>query len=107
MLFFWLLYFVLSFLISFAFYKLFSHRWLGFVSTIILFGLLTGIWFIYPGSQEMAPIMSILFLENTIVQSNGYLRLFRPFLLSLFVGFFFGLIYIFSKKRLGSDKRKN
>ena len=104
---FWALYFVLSFLISFAFYKLFSHRGLGFVFSIILFGLLSGIWFIYPGSKELAPIVSILFLENTIVESNGYLRLFRPFLISLFVGLFFSIIYVFLKKRLGFKKRED
>lgn len=107
MLFFWILYFVLSFLISFAFYKLFSYRWLGFVSSIILFGLLSGVWFVYPASKELAPIISILFLENTIIESNGYLRLFRPFLISLFVGLFLSLFYIFFKKRLGSSKRED
>tara|TARA_A100001011_G_scaffold332396_1_gene359455 strand:- start:633 stop:956 length:324 start_codon:yes stop_codon:yes gene_type:complete len=107
MLFFWTLYLAFSFLISFAFYKLFSHRWLGFVLSVILFGLLSGVWFIYPGSQELAPIVSIFFLENTIVESNGYLRLFRPFLISLFVGLFFGLVFIFFKKKLGFRKRKD
>lgn len=107
MIFFWVLYFLLSFLISLAFYKLFSWRKLGFILSIILFGLLSGVWFIYPGSQELAPIASILFLENTIIESNGYLRLFRPFLISLFLGLFLGLIYIFFRKKLNLRKRKN
>ena len=107
MLFFWFLYFLLSFLISFAFYKLFSYRRIGFVSSIIIFGLLSGVWFIYPGSEELAPIASILFLENTIIESNGYLRLFRPFLISLFAGLSFGLIFIFCKKKQGIGKRKD
>ena len=107
MYFFWILYFVFSFFISFAFYKLFSQRGLGFVFSIILFGLLSGVWFIYPGRQELAPIISILFLENTIVESNGYLRLIRPFLISLFAGLFFGLVFIFFKKKLGLRKRKD
>ena len=107
MLLFWIIYFALSFLISFAFYKLFSYRKLGFAISIILFGLLSGVWFIYPGSRELAPIASILFLENTIIDSNGYLRLFRPFLISIFVGLFFSLIYVFLKKRLGISKRKD
>ena len=107
MLFFWGIYFVLSFLVSFAFYMLFSNRKLGFALSVILFGLLSGVWFIYPGSQELAPIFSILFLENTIVESNGYLRLLRPFLISLFVGLFFSLIYFFLKKGLGFRKRKD
>mgnify|MGYP000104482217 CR=1 FL=1 len=107
MLFFWILYLAFSFFISFAFYKLFSHRGLGFVFSIILFGLLSGAWFIYPGSQELAPIISILFLESTIVESNGYLRLFRPFLISLFIGLSFALIFMFFKKKLGFRKRKD
>ena len=107
MLIFWALYFVLSFFISFAFYNLFSFRKLGFIFSIILFALLSGIWFVFPGSQELAPIVSILFLESTIVESNGYLRLFRPFLISIFVGLFFGLIYVLLKKRLGFRKRED
>ena len=107
MYFFWILYFAFSIIISFAFYKLFSKRGLGFVFSIILFGILSGVWFIYPGRQEMAPIVSILFLENTIVESNGYLRLLRPFLISLFVGLSLGLVFIFFKKKLGIRKRKD
>ena len=107
MLFFWILHFLLSFLITFAFYKLFSNRGIGFVSSIILFGLLSSVWFIYPGSQELAPIASILFLENTIIESNGYLRLFRPILIFLFLGLFSSFIYVLLKKRLGFGKRKN
>ena len=107
MLFFWGIYFVLSFLVSFAFYMLFSNRKLGFALSVILFGLLSGVWFIYPGSQELAPIFSILFLENTIVESNGYLRLFRPFLISLFAGLFLSFMYVFLKKILGFKKREN
>ena len=107
MLFFWILYLAFSFFISFAFYKLFSYRRLGLVSSLTLFGLLSGVWFIYPGSKELAPILSILFLENTIVESNGYLRLFRPFLISLFLGLFFSLIFIFVRKKLVLRKRKN
>ena len=107
MIIFWTLYYFLSFLISFAFYKLFSNKTLGFISSIIMFGLLSGTWFIYPGSQELAPIVSILFLENTIIESNGYLRLFRPFLISLFLGLFLSLIFIFFIKKLLLRKRKN
>ncbi len=107
MIIFWTLYFLLSFLISFAFYKLFSRPGVGFLLSIVVFGLLSGVWFIYPGSQELAPITTILFLENTIVESNGYIRLFRPFLISLFFGLFFGLIFAFLRKRLSFKKRED
>ena len=107
MLIFWNLYFFLSILISYSFYKLFTHQILGFIFSVILFALLGGVWFISPGSQELAPIFSILFLENTIIQSNGYLRLLRPLLISLFFGLFFGLIFIYLKKRLSFRKRED
>ena len=107
MLFFWSVYFALSIAISLSFYKLFSHKIIGFIFSVFTFGLLSGVWFIYPGSQELAPIISIFFLENTIVDSNGYLRLFRPFLVSISIGLFFGLIFIFFKRRLSFRKRKD
>ena len=107
MLFFWIFHFLLSFVISYSFYRLLSSKSLGFIIAVSIFGLFSGVWFIYPGSQEFAPILSILFLENTIIESNGYLRLFRPFLISLFLGLFLGLIYIFFRKRLNQRKRKN
>ena len=98
---------MLSFLISFSFYKLFSSKFIGFIAAIIIFALLSGVWFISPGSQKLAPIISILFLENTIIESNGYLRLFRPFLISISTGIFFGLIFIFLRKGLIVRKREN
>ena len=107
MLFFWSVYFALSFAISISFFKLFYSHILGFIFSVTMFGLLSGVWFIYPGSRELAPIVSILFLENTIVESNGYLRLLRPFLISLFAGLSFGLIFIFFKRKLGIGKRKD
>ena len=107
MLIFWIFFFMLSFLISFSCYKLFSSKFLGLVVAIIIFAFLSGVWFISPGSQKLAPIISILFLENTIVESNGYLRLFRPFLISISVGILIGLIFVFLRKRLILRKREN
>jgi len=107
MLFFWSVYFALSFAISISFFKLFSSHILGFIFSVTMFGLLSGVWFIYPGSKELAPIVSILFLENTIVESNGYLRLFRPFLISLFFGLFSGLVFILIRKKLAFRKRED
>tara|TARA_B100001027_G_scaffold215738_2_gene190348 strand:+ start:1620 stop:1943 length:324 start_codon:yes stop_codon:yes gene_type:complete len=107
MLIFWTFYYLISFLISFSFYKLFSSRVVGLLIAVFIFGLLSGIWFIEPGSREFAPIVSILFLENTIIESNGYLRLFRPFLISILLGLFFVIIIILLKMSLGFRKRKD
>ena len=106
MLIFWIFYYLLSFLISLSVYKLFSSRVAGFTVAIFVFGLLSGTWFIYPGNQELAPIASILFLESTIIESNGYLRLLRPFIISTLLGLFFAVILIFINKKLRFYKEK-
>ena len=107
MLIFWIFHFLLSLLISFCFYKLLSSKILGFIIAITVFGLLSGIWFIYPGSQNFAPILAILFLENTILESNGYWRLIRPFLISILLGSFLSIALILFKKRLGFGKSED
>ena len=93
---FWIFYFFLSLMISYSFYRLFSLKFLGFISAVFVFGLLSGVWFISPGSQEVAPIISIFFLENTISESNGYLRLFRPLLIS-FSALILGITFLLLK----------
>lgn len=95
---FWIFYFFLSLMISYSFYRLFSLKFLGFISAVFVFGLLSGVWFISPGSQEVAPIISIFFLENTISESNGYLRLFRPLLISFFSALILGVTFLLLKK---------
>ena len=107
MLIFWTIYFIISFLICFSFFKLLKSKFLRFSSTIFLFGLLFGVWFIYPGSRDLAPIASILFLESTIIESNGYIRLVRPFLAFFFSGLILGLSFILIKRKLNFSKRKN
>ncbi len=107
MLIFWALYFILSFLICFSFFRLFKSKFLRFSSTILSFGLLFGVWFIYPGSKDLAPIASILFLESTIIESNGYMRLVRPFLAFFFSGLILGFSFILLKRKLSFSKRKN
>ena len=64
MIFFWLFYFFINFLISFSVFKILNNKFLGIVLAFLVFGTLSGIWFIYPGSQNLAPIVSIFFLEN-------------------------------------------
>ncbi len=102
----WAIYFILSFLICFSFFRLFKSNFLRFSSTIFLFGFLFGVWFIYPGNRDLAPIASILFLESTIVESNGYMRLVRPLLAFSFSGLILGFSFILIKKKLSFSKRK-
>ena len=107
MTYFWTFYFLLSFLISFSFLKLFSNFFLRYLFFLISLSLLSSVWFIYPGSRDLAPIASILFLESTIIESNGYIRLVRPFLAFFFSGLILGLSFILIKRKLNFSKRKN
>ena len=86
MIYFWILYFLLSLIISFSFYKIFNSSALKILVFSTFFGLSNGVWFVLPGSDTLAPAISILILENTVIESNGYIRLMRPMLVSFFVG---------------------
>ena len=99
MIYFWILYFILSLIISFSFYKIFSSPVLKILFFSIFFGLLNGVWFVLPGSQTLAPAISILILENTIIEGNGYIRLIRPMLVSFIVGFLIAVSFYLVKKQ--------
>ena len=42
-------------------------------------------WYKIPGENDVAPIFTIFFLENTILDDNGIMRLIRPLVLSILV----------------------
>lgn len=104
MIFFFSLYIFLSFLISFAVSKLVKNKFLKILWFSLFFAILTGFWFIEPGSNSFAPIVSIAFLEITIIDSNGFARLFRPLaaliVLTISASLMFYLVkqYFFKKK---------
>ena len=97
MTFFWLIYFLLTFLISFLLTKLFETKFMKILIFSFSFALMVGIWFKSPGDSSIAPILSILLLESSILEGNGLSRIFRPFLITAF----FSLIvsYMFIKKK--------
>ncbi len=99
MIFFWLFYFFINFLISFSVFKILNNKFLGIVLAFLVFGTLSGIWFIYPGSQNLAPIVSIFFLENTIVESNGLIRLLRPLFFLNLILLIFGIVIFFLMRK--------
>ena len=99
MIFFWLFYFFLNFLISLSVFKILNNKFLGIVLAFLVFGTLSGIWFIYPGSQNLAPIVSIFFLENTIVESNGLIRLLRPLFFLNSILLIFGIVIFFLMRK--------
>lgn len=97
---FWFLYYFILFGICILFIKFIKNKFLRFFFTPIIFGLFGSIWFKSPGSLDLAPIFSILFLEASIIDSNGYFRLIRPMI--SFILFLQGmslLYYFFNKNK--------
>ena len=97
MIFFWVLYFLISFFISYLLSLLVDNR----ILKAIIFGLslssMCAVWFKIPGSDNIAPIISIFLLETTILDSNGIVRVFRPLGLISFL-FIIVALFMFKKK---------
>ncbi len=75
---FWIAYFFLSLLICLFVSKLFNNFYLRFTIFLILMTCLCSFWFVKPGNMELAPIFSIILLENSISDNNGLIRVIRP-----------------------------
>ena len=88
----WLIYIFISLLISILVRNLFQ----GFIKKRVffsfIFSLLATSWFIYPGTQEVSPILSILIVEIIEGDSLNMMRLIRPFLFLFSILFFIDLI---------------
>ncbi|MAV58968.1 MAG: hypothetical protein CMG07_03340 [Candidatus Marinimicrobia bacterium] len=83
--------FSICFCHKFSFCNSYKKKTLKIFIFAFIFGTLSGVWFVEPGNLNLAPIISILFLENTILSSNGVLRLIRPmagFILLSFLTYF-------------------
>ena len=97
--FFWIIYLTFSLTIAFLFSMLVKKRLLKFLLFFISLGLLSAIWFKNPGSSEIAPVISIFFLENTILENQGIMRLIRPLSLFALIGFITSILFwIFKSK---------
>ena len=97
MIFFWILYLSLSLIISFLLTSFIKKRLLKVLVFSISFSLISSLWFKSPGDATLVPIISIFFLENTILESNGLWRIIRP--LSLFFVITFILSIFFWKNK--------
>lgn len=95
---FWIFYYILLILICYLFTKFNKNKFINFFFIPIIFGVFGAIWFSTPGNSELAPIISIMFLELSIIEPNGLERLLRPMI--AFIIFFqvFSLIYYLYKK---------
>ena len=94
----WLLYYFSLILVCYLFSKILSNKFIKFFFIPVLFGIFGSLWFIEPGSNEVAPIVSIIFLESSILDSNGNNRLLRPMVSFVFVFQIISLVYYFSTK---------
>ena len=103
MTFFWLYYYLLLIIICYFFIKTIKNKFLVYFFTPVLFGFFGAVWFAKPESFNLAPIFSILFLELSIIESNGMSRLLRPLITSIFILQLFSLLIYFYQKKI---KRK-
>lgn len=94
----WLLYYFSLILVCYLFSKILSNKFIKFFFIPVLFGIFGSFWFIEPGSNEVAPIVSIIFLESSILDSNGNNRLLRPMVSFVFVFQIISLVYYFTTK---------
>ena len=80
----WTINFLLAFVMALMIRKLFSNKILKRISYAVFLSSFITMWFLYPGSRDMAPIFSIYLMD---ILENGNLiqmRLVRP-LLSVFL----------------------
>lgn len=97
---FWIFYFLTSFAISFLLSMIVKKRTLKILIFSFSLSIMISFWFKNPGDNNLAPILSIFFLESTILEENGLMRLIRPFsFTALFVTV---LTFIFWKKNTKS-----
>jgi len=86
------LYIVLSIFLAYLCSLLFKSNMNKALIFSFIFSFFGSLWFREPGSDEIAPIISIFLLEMSILESNGLERIVRPFIFSFvvsFAGYFF------------------
>ena len=97
---FWFFYYLGLILICYSLSKFIDNKFIRFFFIPVIFGIFGSFWFIEPGRTEIAPIISILFLESSILESNGINRLIRPAISFIFLLEFISLIYYFYTKKI-------
>jgi len=94
---FWIIYTLFSLILSYLFMKIFDNFYIKLIVYILSLALFMSVWFISPGNSEMAPVLSIFLMELFFVESNGFERLLRSFLLFFGTSSLLSLIIIFLK----------
>ena len=99
MILFLIFYYLVLILTCYSLSKFIDNKFVRFFFIPIIFGIFGSFWFIEPGGNEIAPIISILFLESSILESNGINRLIRPLISFTFLIELISLIYYFYTKK--------
>tara|TARA_B100000989_G_scaffold149021_1_gene111107 strand:+ start:150 stop:461 length:312 start_codon:yes stop_codon:yes gene_type:complete len=103
MIFFWFFYYLVLIFICFSLSKLIQKKNIKYFLIPFIFGVFGSLWYVEPGKNEIAPIISILFLELSILESNGINRLLRPALSFILFLEFISLISYFIRKRFSKS----
>ena len=99
MILFLIFYYLVLILTCYSLSKFIDNKFVRFFFIPIIFGIFGSFWFIEPGGNEIAPIISILFLESSILESNGINRLIRPLISFTFLIELISLNYYFYRKK--------
>ena len=100
---FWIFYYLILIFICYALSKVIQNKFIKYFLIPIVFGLFGSFWYLEPGKNEIAPTISILFLELSIIESNGIERLLRPIISLIFFLELISLIYYFTHKRFSKS----
>ena len=88
----WFLNLLLALIIAMIIRKLFSNIILKRLSYALFLSLFITFWFLYPGSEDFAPILSIYLLDLIESESFIQMRLIRPFTLVFFLILFLDFV---------------
>ncbi len=91
------IYLLLSILISYLLTLFSSTRFLKILIFSLSLSLFSTFWFSIPGGSALAPIISVILLESTILEGNGFFRVLRPLALTFVL--FFIITLLFWKKK--------
>jgi len=98
MILFWFFYYLILIFICFSLSKVIQNKFIKYFLIPIFFGIFGSLWYVEPGKNEIAPTISILFLELSILESNGINRLLRPIISFIFLLELISLVYYFIQK---------
>ena len=94
------IYYSILFVLFYLFIHMINNKFIKYFFSPILLGIFGSFWFIEPGSSNIAPIISIMFLEASILEPNGTERLIRPLVSFIFLLESISLIVYFGNKKI-------